>query len=102
MPPFVQELPIAMVMDASTIWILIPLSALGIGLVAILTGHQQKMAEIIHGRAHKEAVEAELQALRDKIAGLEARLSVQGLAAEAVSHKKSAVEDETVRHRLGS
>jgi hypothetical protein len=84
-------------MDASTIWILIPIGGLVVGIVAIMAGHQQKMAEIIHGRAHKEAIEAELQALRDKVSALDAKVNVQALATHEAVQKS-----ETVRQRLGT
>ncbi|MCU0315128.1 MAG: hypothetical protein MUC92_00900 [Fimbriimonadaceae bacterium] len=69
--------------DPSSIAILIPIVALCIPIVAILTAHQRRMAEIIHANnAHNVAENSELQALRYEIAQLRELVTSQALAVE--------------------
>lgn len=53
-----------------------------IPIIAILTYHQRKMAEIIHSRAHSEQLQAETEALRREVAQLRDRLNHQLLEAD--------------------
>lgn len=59
--------------EPETLGIMIPIVALLIPIVAILTRHQRSMAELIHGSHHaqqNQAAAAEIQALRAEMASL--------------------------------
>jgi hypothetical protein len=60
---------------------MIPLALLMIPIVAILTRHQQKMAEILHGVSHS----SELQELRREVTELRAIVQNQTYAIESVT-----------------
>ena len=47
-----------------------------------LNHHQQKMAEIIHGRRHRELVQKELDEMRAEIGHLRSTIATQALALE--------------------
>lgn len=66
-------------LDGDAIWILIPLTALMIPIVAILIAHQQKMAAIIHGKGvvPNEALLEEIRALRHEVGQLHATVAHQ-------------------------
>lgn len=71
---------------------LIPLAAIafvfGIPIVAILTAHQRKMAELIHGKGNQQHsqefayMQQQVQELRSEVATLRDRLNEQILAME--------------------
>lgn len=63
--------------DSDTIWILIPLTALMIPIIAILIHHQQRMAQIIHGRSSNPELENEVHALRREVQELKQMMSRQ-------------------------
>ena len=59
--------------EPETLFILIPIVALLIPIVSILTRHQRSMAELIHGSHHaqqSQAAAAETQELRAEMASL--------------------------------
>lgn len=58
------------------IWIMIPLTALMIPIVAVLTSHQQKMAQILNRNVGDHT---ELAALRQEIAELKALVHQQAI-----------------------
>ncbi len=72
------------------IWILLIVVGLpmGIGLIAILTEHQRKMAEIIHKSSHSNQVVAqlqdELQRVKDELAETRDLVNRQVLANDPV------------------
>lgn len=72
------------------IWILLIVVGLpmGIGLIAILTEHQRKMAEIIHKSSHSSQVVAqlkdELQRVKDELAETRDLVNRQVLANDQV------------------
>lgn len=84
------------------IWMMIPMTALMIPIVAIFVSHQQKMTEIIHGRRHREEIEAELNGMREEIAGLRGQLTTQALALDALSRQQKTLESgQAIQQRLG-
>lgn len=59
------------------------------------------MAEIIHGRAHREQAEAEFAALRNEISDLRMQLGTVTLALDSVHRTQKQLTDGTVQQRLG-
>lgn len=60
-------------LEPETLGVMIPIVALLIPIVAILTRHQRSMAELIHGSHHaqqNQAAASEIQALRAEMASL--------------------------------
>lgn len=68
--------PIANIGDY--IWVLIPLAPFGIALIAILVGHQQKMAQILHGGQNAGA-QQDVAALREEVETLRDKVNSQAL-----------------------
>ncbi len=66
------------------IWVLIPLTALLIPIVAMLVSHQQKMAQIIHGRGDPE----EVAALRSEVAELKQQLGQHTMALDEMRRRQ--------------
>lgn len=54
--------------------VLIFMTVAAIPIVSILTRHQRKMAEIIHGANRNEQLRAEFEALRTEVAALKGQL----------------------------
>ena len=71
---------LAAIIDESTLALAIPLLALLIPIVVILSKHQQKMAMIIHGQAHFPELENEVRALRHELQQLQYQMGQQNLA----------------------
>lgn len=59
------------------VWVMIPLAALMIPIVAVLTNHQQKMAQILNSNAGDHT---ELAALRQEIAELKGLVHQQAIS----------------------
>jgi hypothetical protein len=79
-----------------------PIMIFAVPIVSILTRHQRQMAEIIHGRSQREAVEAELQGLRHEVNDLRSRLITHTLAIDSISQQQKALGgEEPIRQRLG-
>lgn len=64
-------------------WILIPLTFLMIPIVAILTYHQRKMAEIIHRNGATPPVLSEIQSLRSEIKEMKQLLHQQAIVVDS-------------------
>jgi len=71
---------LAALLDADTIWILVPLGGLMIAVISILINHQQKMAAIVHGRPMDPALAEQVDALRREVQELRNQLGRQALA----------------------
>jgi len=64
----------------------VPIIALMIPIVAILTAHQRKMAEIVHGRTNEGgSQEAEITALRSEVAQLKQLMHQQAIALDSMN-----------------
>jgi|SRR5579862_8085904 len=103
MPGF-NQLPIAQILEPWMVGMMIPMLALTIPIVALFQSHQQKMAEIIHGRKHKEMVQAELDEMRSEINQLRSSLATQALALEGLAQRRplsGANETDALSQRLG-
>lgn len=81
---------------SSWIWIFIPLAPFGVGLIAILVRHQQRMAEIVHGVAQGNS--EEVAALREEVRQLKAQMGSMSLALESLSASK---KESSVQDRIG-
>ncbi len=75
---------------------LIMLGVIAIPIVGILTRHQRKMAEILHGRASAEDVRAELESVKAELSELRSQL--RGLNAQ---NQSAAAREEELSRRLG-
>ena len=87
-----------------TIWAIIPCMALSIPIIALMQHHQQKMAEIIHGRRHKEVIQGELDQMRAELNQLRNMVSTQALALEGLASRKPLTgpnDTESLAQRLG-
>jgi hypothetical protein len=62
--------------------VLIPITVLLIPIVAILTHHQRKMAEIVHRHGATPAVMAEVERLREEVAHMRNLLNEQTIAVD--------------------
>ncbi len=62
------------------IWILVPVCALMIPIIAILSSHQQKMAEIIHRNQTAEIPSSDIAELRQEIQALKEIVHQQAIA----------------------
>lgn len=63
--------------------VLIPLTILLIPIVAILTHHQRKMAEIVHRQGATPAVMSEVERLREEVAHMRNLLNEQTIAVDS-------------------
>jgi len=59
--------------DPSVIWIFIPLSAMGVGMIAMMFEHQRKMAKIMRGGS-EEGAPSEIEGLRSEVRELKSML----------------------------
>ena len=80
---------------SSLVWVLVPITALMIPIVTIFVLHQQKMAQIIHGRHDP----SEVDALRDEVRALTAK--VDALTAVLGSGASVAPEVAKLQDRIG-
>jgi len=71
----------------------IPLMFFAIPIIAILTNHQRKMAELIHSGQNKEASNTEIAALRHDIAELRALVHQQSIAIDNLADRTAASTD---------
>jgi hypothetical protein len=88
-------------MDPGVIALFIPMVAICIPIVVVLTKHQQKMAEIIHGRAQREQIESEFAALRNEVSELRMQLGTVTLALDSVHQTQKKLGDDAIQQRLG-
>jgi hypothetical protein len=80
--------------------IMIPILALMIPVVAILTKHQQRMAELIHGGEQNRQSSQEMLALRHEIAELRNLVHQQSIAVDNLVSRSVVLPSETVEQRL--
>ncbi|CAN1515775.1 hypothetical protein MCEMSE15_00928 [Fimbriimonadaceae bacterium] len=80
--------------------IMIPILALLIPVVAILTKHQQRMAELIHGGEQNRQSSQEMLALRHEIAELRSLVHQQSIAVDNLVSRSVVLPSETVEQRL--
>jgi hypothetical protein len=78
--------------------LLIPILALLIPIVAILTTHQRRMAELIHGSHRTAAGNAEIATLRQEMQELKEVVHQQTIAIDNIS--RLALPSEPVSNRL--
>ncbi|HVT13111.1 MAG TPA: hypothetical protein VHE55_12675 [Fimbriimonadaceae bacterium] len=67
---------------ADWIWIMIPLTALMIPIVAVLTSHQQRMAQILNRTTGDHS---EIEALRREIAELKTLIHQQAITLDSIA-----------------
>lgn len=74
--------------------LLIPIIIFLIPIIAILTSHQRKMAELMHGQhedtRQDEGVRREIEALRHEVAALRQRVDDQTLAIDGIDRTRLA------------
>lgn len=87
--------------SADTLALLIPITALMIPIVAILTKHQQQMAEMYHRGANVPQTTAEIAALRSEVRELKELVHSQILANE-MNRSRSVAPGVDLEQRLGS
>ncbi len=80
---------IAFIFNSATIWILIPLTALMIPIIAMMVKHQQQMAELVHGKGGT----AEIEGLKAELAELKNLVLRQTMALEAQKPQGSKKDD---------
>ena len=98
------HLAIADILEPGTIALLIPVVAIMIPIVALMNHHQQKMAEIIHGRRHKELIQKELDEMRAEIGHLRSTIATQALALEGLANRRPLAgtsDTDSLAQRLG-
>lgn len=91
-------------MNPDALAVLIPIVALMIPIVAILTKHQQKMAELIHGSQGRNLQsDAEMAALRAEISDMKQLIHQQTIALDGLTTARTSPPPiETVQERLNS
>lgn len=102
--PLSSSLAAFLPFGAGEMALMIPIMALSIPIIALFQSHQQKMTEIIHGKRHKELIDAELEEMRTEISQLRATIATQALAIEGLAGRKqlpSPSETESLAKRLG-
>ena len=84
--------------------LMIPICALMIPIVAVLTSHQRKMAEIIHSRPIRNVeTDNEIAALRGEVFELKQLVHQQTIALDnMVNPRMTPPTSTTVQERLGS
>lgn len=70
------------------VWVLIPVTALMIPIVAVMAHHQQKMAQILHRSA---ADHGELAGLRNEIAELKTLVHQQSITLDTIASQQKAL-----------
>ncbi|MCE9557482.1 MAG: hypothetical protein K8R88_00880 [Armatimonadetes bacterium] len=78
------------------------LMILGIPIIAILTAHQRKMAELMHSRGQEQnnpQLAYELQMLRDEVRGLRDQVNQQALAVDSFRNATPAVAEQNLQVR---
>jgi hypothetical protein len=84
-----------------TLAIFIPIVALMIPIVAILTKHQRAMAEMIYSKSLQPQFNPEVQALRQEVQDLKQLVHQQAIALDDVSSRlASGSRPDSVRDRL--
>ena len=89
-------------LDAGTLALFIPIIIFTIPIVAILTAHQRKMAEIVHSR--KQTNSGDIEALRREVYELKQLIHQQAIAVDTLltRHAPTASSPVDVVRRLGS
>jgi len=87
-------------MSADTLAVFIPIVALFIPIIVIVSRHQQRMAEIIRGQ-HDAGLRAELDAVKQELGYVRSILNSHASALEAV-RIKSLETDESLAARMNN
>ena len=89
-------------LDPATLGVLVPIFALAIPIVAILTAHQRRMAEIIHSR--QPVNNMEVDALRQEIQQLRAMVNQQAIAMDDMRSRAAGQQpgQAGIQDRLGA
>ncbi len=80
--------------------ILIPLAALSIPVIRILTRHQAQMAQIIHGQSQNQGNSQETAQLRDEVRQLRELMHQQTIALDNLRDDVKAASVGSVQARL--
>lgn len=80
--------------------ILIPLAALSIPVIRILTRHQAQMAQIIHGQSQNQTNVNESAQLRDEVRQLRELMHQQAIALDNLRDDVKAMNAGSVQARL--
>ncbi|MDR3692356.1 MAG: hypothetical protein P4L46_23435 [Fimbriimonas sp.] len=91
-------LPLADLFSPETLAVMIPVVLACIPIVAILTKHQQKMAEIIHGSGKRH--EAEVAQLRNEVYELKQMIHQQMIAMDTLSTSQRRPVEPGLQERL--
>lgn len=92
--------PLAELFDAGTLALLIPIIALTVPIVAILTKHQQRMAELIHG-GQNQSNSYEVAQLREEVRRLSENVSHLTLLVDSRSEALPPASTEDIKNRIG-
>lgn len=91
--------PILSAIGPETLGVLIPILGIVAGIVAILTKHQQRMAEIIHGTAQHQSNE-DVAMLRSEVAELKQLVHQQMIALDSYAGSPRRSEEIPLQKRL--
>jgi len=86
-------------LDPGQLGAFIPILAVVAGIVAILTKHQQRMAEIIHGTAQQQSSD-EVGQLRMEVAELKQMVHQQMIALDSYAGSSRRTDDVPLQKRL--
>lgn len=81
--------------------IVVPLCIFGIPIVAILTNHQRKMAELIHQGSREPNVNSEIASLRQDVAKLSAVVSTLAINMDNMNDKLNRQSEMQDRLKVG-
>jgi hypothetical protein len=80
--------------------LMIPILALTIPIVVVLTNHQRKMAEILH--QNKPLPSGELEAIRQELRDLRMLMHQHTIALDDMRNQQSLGQRDEVQNRLGT
>jgi hypothetical protein len=99
--PSTLALPLADFFEPGTLALMIPIIALIIPIVVILTGHQRKMAEIIH--KGNSLPQNDLESIKQELTSMRMQMNQQTIALDDLRSKTASLPQQaTVQERLGS
>ncbi|MBV6457720.1 MAG: hypothetical protein HONBIEJF_00837 [Fimbriimonadaceae bacterium] len=81
---------------------MVPIVALMIPIVAILTQHQRRMAEIIHANPPNQLPSPEVEALRSEIRELKSLVHQQAIAIDNLAALRQPAESRSIETRLSA
>jgi uncharacterized protein YlxW (UPF0749 family) len=92
-------LPLFAFLGPDQLGVFIPILAVVAGIVAILTRHQQRMAEIIHGTAQAQSTD-EIVQLRKEVFELKQMVHEQMIALDSYAGSSRQTDDVPLQKRL--